>query len=369
MVSVSITTIPPRVKNKHLFKFFDSILEQTIEVNKIYVNLPYNYKRFDNLTEKQINKIKNYSNKIEITFNKIDSPILKYIGALDKIPDDELLFIGDDDQEYHPELLEKMKMGIFDKSAVYQNRYHIVKTGTAGIIHGFVGLMFKKSLLNDIFNIINFDKDIWIDDQLLSIYFYKRNIPIYPTIINDFDEIYKTLNYNGMEKHGTGGDLSTDNETSNRNKQIKELELEYNIFFINKNNSNGKGKIIDVEKSFYEKPINIHFIILDKMTKANQQNILNLMEKYPHFNFNLWNSQEYNKYFDLKLSTDTLLNYYTDKLATIKIKEEGGIYINRNLYITKDFDLYNYIFNKQNVFINNNIIEVIKGSKGELINI
>ena len=57
-----------------------------------------------------------------------------------------------------------------NKIAIYQNRYNIVKNGSGGIIHGYVGNLIHSSLLE---NLKSFDlPDIarYVDDQWLSIF-------------------------------------------------------------------------------------------------------------------------------------------------------------------------------------------------------
>ena len=44
---VSLTTIPSRLKS--IYKTIESIQNQTLKPNKIYLSIPYKYKRFQNL--------------------------------------------------------------------------------------------------------------------------------------------------------------------------------------------------------------------------------------------------------------------------------------------------------------------------------
>ncbi len=44
---VSLTTIPSRIKS--LYKTIESIQNQTLKPSKIYLSIPYIYKRFQNL--------------------------------------------------------------------------------------------------------------------------------------------------------------------------------------------------------------------------------------------------------------------------------------------------------------------------------
>lgn len=357
-ISASITTIPPRYKSRDLFKCIDSLLNQSLELTKIYINIPKEYKRFDNFTNKQINKIKKYNSKIKITFYDFDSPLLKYMAPAN---DNEYLFIGDDDQEYNKNLIENMFNSIFDNSAVYQNRYHTVKTGTAGIIHGFVGLILQKKLLNNIFNYYD-GSELWVDDQFMSIYFFKENIKIYPTIINDFDDIY--INNAKCEKLGVGGDLCLDPITGKRNKQIRELEKKFNVFFLKKNNPNSKGNLINFNwKNNKIKKI-IHYVVLDNFTKEIKNNLETLIKKYSdEFEFNLINKEYYfEKYnmFNLKYIPYNYINFYSDFIGIQFVNNEGGIYINRNYLVDDNFDIYELLLNNESKFNKNNCLYYVK---------
>lgn len=359
-MNVSLATIPPRIRNKSIFKSIDGFLNQTIEINKIFINLPLKFNRFNQLTDNEINEIENYNEKVKVTFTGYDSPLLKYIGALSEIDDEEYIFIGDDDQVYKKDLLENMKKGIFDDKAVYQNRFHIIKHGTGGIIHGFVGLMMKKKIMN---NFKNFEIPpvCWIDDQLMSIYLFLNNIDIYPTIINDFDDIYEKISNNECEHIGEG---ALCNMKKPRSEQIRELEKFYNVIFLKKNNHLGKGKLKKVSENAFEEKITFYQVILDQLTPHIKNNIEELAQKYPQHTFKFFTIKDFNdRYPNVKLSNDYLLNYFTDKFGVDLVnesKDKNPVYINRNFQIKKDFDIYNYLLDDDKIFYNPKMIYLVK---------
>ena len=47
MIYVSLSTIPQRIENLH--QSVDSLLKQTKQPNKIFINIPNKYKRFDEI--------------------------------------------------------------------------------------------------------------------------------------------------------------------------------------------------------------------------------------------------------------------------------------------------------------------------------
>jgi len=63
MIYVSISTIPPRLKN--LNESVQSLLKQTRKPDKIFINIPYKYRRFNEIIkDNQIPKFN--SNIIEV---------------------------------------------------------------------------------------------------------------------------------------------------------------------------------------------------------------------------------------------------------------------------------------------------------------
>ena len=82
MIYVSITTIPQRIKN--LNKSVKSLLNQTRKPDKIFINIPFKYRRFSETIEnKQIPKFDN--NFVEITRCEDYGPGTKLLGSLNKL--------------------------------------------------------------------------------------------------------------------------------------------------------------------------------------------------------------------------------------------------------------------------------------------
>ena len=82
MIYVSLSTIPQRLKD--INKSIDSLLNQTFKPDKIFVNIPHKYRRFDEIIkDKQIPKFSN--DKIEITRCEDCGPGTKLLGSLNKL--------------------------------------------------------------------------------------------------------------------------------------------------------------------------------------------------------------------------------------------------------------------------------------------
>ena len=82
MIYVSISTIPQRIKN--LNKSVQSLLNQTRKPDKIFINIPFKYRRFsETIEDRQIPKFDN--NFVEITRCEDCGPGTKLLGSLNKL--------------------------------------------------------------------------------------------------------------------------------------------------------------------------------------------------------------------------------------------------------------------------------------------
>ena len=97
---VSLTTLPSRIDN--IDETIKSIENQTLLPNKIFLNLPYKFKRFPEyqFTDKQLLKFRN--NKIEISRCEDFGPGTKLMGSINKIKNNyDCVILIDDDHIYH----------------------------------------------------------------------------------------------------------------------------------------------------------------------------------------------------------------------------------------------------------------------------
>ena len=101
---VSFTTIPSRIDE--IKKTIDSINSQTLKPNKIFLNIPYKFRRFPDysFSKDQIVKLEKYN--IEINRTEDYGPSTKLIGSLEKIKKFECVIILDDDHIYHEKMFE-----------------------------------------------------------------------------------------------------------------------------------------------------------------------------------------------------------------------------------------------------------------------
>ncbi len=168
---VSLTTLPSRIDN--IEKTLESINGQSLGPNKIFINLPYEFKRFPNYTFKdnQIEKLK--GNNIEITRCNDFGPSTKLLGSLDKIKNFDLVIILDDDHIYHNKMFE-----IFINEFKKTNRnysYYTQKIFSLNMGQGADGILIKTKSLSKIkmfYEIfVKKNKNLFLNDDLwISLY-------------------------------------------------------------------------------------------------------------------------------------------------------------------------------------------------------
>ena len=178
MIYVSLTTIPQRVKN--LYKSVESLLKQSKKPDKIFVNVPKKYERFNEVIEDdQIPKI---SNKIvEITRCEDYGPGTKLLGSLNKLEKNSLIILADDDNIYEDYMIEKF---YHYYSIAPENAYsfYVHPLGNFGIGQGADGFAINTNHLKGIkkfYDIVVKDyKELFLYDDLwisYFLYYFKKN--------------------------------------------------------------------------------------------------------------------------------------------------------------------------------------------------
>ena len=104
MIYISLSTIPQRLKD--LNESVESLLKQTRKPDKIFINIPFKYKRFkETIEDNQIPKFNN--SVVEIVRCEDCGPGTKLLGSLDKLEKNSLLILVDDDHTYKDYMIEK----------------------------------------------------------------------------------------------------------------------------------------------------------------------------------------------------------------------------------------------------------------------
>ena len=178
MIYVSLTTIPQRVKN--LNKSVESLLKQSKKPDKIFVNIPLKYKRFEETIDD--NKIPKFDNRaVEITRCEDYGPGTKLLGSLNKFEKNSLVILVDDDHVYEDYMIEKF-FYFYSKASNNAYSFYVHPLGNFGIGQGADGFAINTNHLTGIKNF--YDKvakdykelflydDLWISYFL---YFFKKN--------------------------------------------------------------------------------------------------------------------------------------------------------------------------------------------------
>jgi len=204
MIYISLTTIPPRIKN--LNKSVDSLLNQTQKPDKIFINIPYKYKRFDEtIRDDQIPK---FNNKIvEIVRCEDRGPGTKLMGSLKKFEKDSLIVLADDDHIYENYMVEKF---FYFYSIKPDNAFsfYVHPIGNFGVGQGADGFAINTNHLSGISEfyekIIKDYKELFLNDDLWISYFLnilkkKKILSLRQYIKNNNNKnpplIYKTHNH------------------------------------------------------------------------------------------------------------------------------------------------------------------------------
>ena len=178
MIYVSLTTIPQRVRN--LNKSIESLLKQTKKPDKIFVNIPFKYKRFKETIDD--NKIPKFDNSdVEITRCEDCGPGTKLLGSLDKFEKNSLVILVDDDHVYEDYMIEKF-FHFYSMTPDNAYSFYVHPLGNFGIGQGADGFAINTNHLSGIKNfydkvVKNYKELFLYDDLWISyfLYFFKKN--------------------------------------------------------------------------------------------------------------------------------------------------------------------------------------------------
>ena len=178
MIYISISTIPQRLK--HLKESVNSLLNQTRKPDKIFVNIPYQYKRFtETIEHNQIPKFE--SNIVEVTRCEDCGPGTKLLGSLNKFEKNSLVILADDDHTYEDYMIEKF-FYFYSKYPNNAYSFYVHPLGNFGIGQGADGFAINTNHLKGIKDfydkvVKNYKELFLYDDLWISyfLYFFKKN--------------------------------------------------------------------------------------------------------------------------------------------------------------------------------------------------
>ena len=178
MIYASTSTIPQRLKN--LNKSVESLLKQAQKPDKIFINIPFKYRRFnETIKDDEIPKFD--SSVVEITRCEDYGPATKLLGSLDKHEKNSLVILFDDDHVYENYMVEKFSY-FYSKAPDNAYSFYVHPLGKFGIGQGADGFGINTNFLNgikDFYNkVIKDYKELFIHDDLwisYFLYFFKKN--------------------------------------------------------------------------------------------------------------------------------------------------------------------------------------------------
>ena len=171
-------------KNKGKLLDFDksvnSLLEQTRRPDKIFVNIPFKYRRFtETINDDQIPKFD--SGIVEITRCEDCGPGTKLLGSLNKLEKNSLLILADDDHTYEDYMVEKF-FYFYSKAPNNAYSFYVHPLGNFGIGQGADGFAINTNHLKGIKNfydkVVKDYKELFLYDDLwisYFLYFFKKN--------------------------------------------------------------------------------------------------------------------------------------------------------------------------------------------------
>lgn len=220
-VVAALTTIPPRLATSTPAAI-SSVRDQ---VQDVFLCCPQVYRRFGAGPPASIPGV-------HVITGEDWGPATKYIGPAvsDAVPVGAWILTIDDDQEYAPSLVERMLSAVEPDRplGVYQNHYGPIQAKTSGgLIHGYVGNLIPHALTDALPAFPLPEEARFVDDQWMSIYCFRQGIPIYPTPLQGYHEIFRVLQ-NGHEKLGEAA-LS---DLGNRDSKVAALEREMGVRFV-----------------------------------------------------------------------------------------------------------------------------------------
>ena len=178
MIYVSLSTIPQWLKN--LNKSVESLLKQTRKPDKIFINIPFKYKRFsETIEDSQIPKFN--TSDVEITRCEDCGPGTKLLGSLNKFKKNSLVILADDDHTYEDYMIEKF-FYFYSKAPNNAYSFYVHPLGNFGIGQGADGFAINTNHLKGIKNfydkIVKDYKELFLYDDLwisYFLYFFKKN--------------------------------------------------------------------------------------------------------------------------------------------------------------------------------------------------
>ena len=180
MIYVSLTTIPRRVKN--LSKSVESLLKQTRKPDKIFINIPTKYRRFEEIIEND--HIPRFDDlTVEITRCEDFGPGTKLLGSLEKFKKDSLVVLADDDHIYEDYMIEKFNY-FYSRAPENAYSFYVHPLKNFGVGQGADGFAINSNFLKGVDrfydHMVKKNDNLFIHDDLWTSFFlfYVKKVKI-----------------------------------------------------------------------------------------------------------------------------------------------------------------------------------------------
>jgi hypothetical protein len=180
-IYVSLTTIPPRMAN--IGACVQSLLDQTVAAEKIFICIPQSYRRFGSPDPLPID-LSRFGERVELVRPAEDyGPGTKLLGSLDLVPrtPETLLVLVDDDMIYRPHMLATFRDS-FAANPGSAASFHTYRYKGLPVGQGADGFALPAALLDGIREFHRAasacPEAFFVDDLWTSYFLWLKRIPI-----------------------------------------------------------------------------------------------------------------------------------------------------------------------------------------------
>jgi hypothetical protein len=201
---ISLSSIPSRLQS--VKEVVNSLNQQTIKPKKIFLNIPFSYKRFPEIKNINLDILKNIKDdNFQVIRCEDYGPGTKILGSISLFKNFDYVILVDDDHTYHPRMCEIFnKYFRFNKEQAYS--FFTVKIYDLVMGQGADGFLINSNHLEGILDFYNkyvknykycfLNDDFWIS-FFLKKFKNKQVCSLEDVVMNEINEkyIYKKNNY------------------------------------------------------------------------------------------------------------------------------------------------------------------------------
>ncbi len=201
---ISLSSIPSRFQS--VKEVINSLNKQTIKPDKIFLNIPFFYKRFPEIKNINLDSLQDIKDdNFEIVRCEDYGPGTKLLGPINLLKNFDYIILVDDDHYYHPRMCEILNKNFkFNKEQAYS--FFTVKIYDLVMGQGADGFLINPNHLEGILDFYNkyvknykycfLNDDFWIS-IFLKKFKNKKVSSLEDVVIKEINEkcIYKKINY------------------------------------------------------------------------------------------------------------------------------------------------------------------------------